>query len=68
MALDKDYLKAKIKQFDMHSKFGVNSVKRMHRNTSNEDDQKQFIPTKTILISFRASVLPQHIAINHVRI
>lgn len=40
----------------------------MNRKEIKEDGTRHYLPTKTILVIFRASVLPQYISINHVRI
>lgn len=66
--LDEEYLKAKIKQLDMHCKFDVDTVKRIHRKGTLEDGTKKLYPTKTVIVSFKSNVLPKYIAINHVRI
>lgn len=62
-----EFLKNKIQQFDMHCRFRVESVKRMHVKVTNADGSKTLNPTKTILVTFKASQLPNYISINHVR-
>lgn len=66
--LTEEYIKQKIQPFDMHCHFEIESVKRMHRKEQLQDGTRNFIPTRTIFISFRASTLPKYISINHVRI
>lgn len=63
-----DYMKNKISYFDMHCKFVVDTVKRMHRKAQDSEGEKKLIPTKTVLVIFKASSLPKYISINHVRI
>lgn len=65
---DEEYIKQKICQFDMHCKFSVETVKRMHVKENNTDGTKKLIPTRTVLVVFKSQVLPKYICINHVRI
>lgn len=66
--LDENYIKGKIKPFDMHCKFTVDTVKRLNFKQTNENGEKIFKPSKTILVILRAQQLPKYISINHVRI
>lgn len=59
-------IKQKIKEYDMHCKFTVDFVKRIHKKITNPDNTTKLVPTKTILVSFRCQNLPKYIAINHV--
>uniref|UniRef100_A0A6P7GSP1 Uncharacterized protein LOC114341706 n=1 Tax=Diabrotica virgifera virgifera TaxID=50390 RepID=A0A6P7GSP1_DIAVI len=52
----------------MHCKFSVEAVKRMNRKVVKQDGTKEYVPTKTFFVTFKASRLPQYICINHVRI
>lgn len=68
LQFDDEYVKNKIKTFDSHCTFTVESVKRLHRKENDENGKIQLKPTKTILVVFKAPCLPNYIAINHVRI
>lgn len=59
------FLEEKIKPFDLHSKFSVAYVKRINRKKI-EGGIKEFIPTRSIIVSFKSQQLPKYIAINHV--
>lgn len=66
--LTEEYIGKKIKQFDMHCKFTVETVKRLHYKAVNEEGFKILKPSKTILVEFKSQHLPKYISINHVRV
>lgn len=61
-----EQLKNSIKEYDMHCKFTVESVKRFNRKETLSDGTTKLSPTKTILINFKSQSLPKCITINHV--
>uniref|UniRef100_A0A6P7F463 Uncharacterized protein LOC114325718 n=1 Tax=Diabrotica virgifera virgifera TaxID=50390 RepID=A0A6P7F463_DIAVI len=64
-----EYIKNKIKQYDMHCKFEVVSVRRINRKVEKHIEDKTIIdkvPTKSCIINFKAQTLPKYITINKV--
>ncbi|CAH1971561.1 unnamed protein product [Acanthoscelides obtectus] len=69
ISVDKDlsdeYLLERIKPFDSHCIFSVDSVKRMHRKSDQNGDIK-YLPINKVVVTFQAQELPKRVAINHV--
>lgn len=61
-----EYLKNKITLYDFHSKFEVENVKRMTRKIVDDNNSVQYVPTQTIMVTFKCQTLPKYVAINHV--
>ncbi|XP_074029634.1 uncharacterized protein [Leptinotarsa decemlineata] len=62
-----EYIKNKIKPFDMHCNFQVENVRRMNKKIT-KDNKTEYVATKLCIITFRSQVLPKYISINRVRI
>lgn len=70
--VDEDYseeqLKNKIKPFDSHCNFTLESVKRIMKKTFNEQTKESNLsPSKTVIVTFNSQILPQYVAMSHVR-
>lgn len=66
--LSEETLKSKIKQFDSHCNFTVYSVRRITKAIIDpKDQQKKRIDTKSVIVTFKCSILPKYVAIGHVR-
>lgn len=66
--LEEDYLKNKIKMFDLHCKFEVISVNRIKKYIiDKETKEKKLSNTKSVIVTCRTQILPKYIAIGHVR-
>ncbi|XP_050497246.1 uncharacterized protein LOC126878530 [Diabrotica virgifera virgifera] len=60
-----EYLKNKIKKFEIYSNFEVVNVSRINRETVT-DDKINYVPTKSCVVSFKTQVLPKYVTINKV--
>lgn len=60
-----EYIKNKIKKYDMHCNFEVLNVKRINRKIINEG-KVEFVPTKSCIVSFKSQTLPKYVTINKV--
>lgn len=60
-----EYIKNKIKPLDHHCKFDVVNVKRVNRKVTTED-KIEYVPTQTIIVTFKAQTLPKYVLINKV--
>ncbi|CAH1110394.1 unnamed protein product [Psylliodes chrysocephalus] len=60
-----EYLKHNIREHDMHCKFSVDSAKRFSRKIT-ENNATKFVPTQTVLVTFKSQTLPKYLEINHV--
>lgn len=66
--LDNDTLKNKIKQFDAHCNFTILYVQRITKTAIDEiTNQKKYINTRAVIVTFKTQTLPKYIAIGHVR-
>lgn len=61
-----EYIKQNIKEHDLHCKFSIDSVKRLSRKEITQDQPDKYVPTKTVLVTFKSQNLPKYIEINHV--
>lgn len=70
-----EFLKQNIKPFDMHSIFSVKDVQRVTFKELNQDKQPvvdnngqiKRVPGRTIIVTFNSQILPEYVAIGHVR-
>ncbi|KAG5878811.1 hypothetical protein JTB14_034343 [Gonioctena quinquepunctata] len=63
-----EYIEGKMKPFDMHCRFKVEYVQRMHVEDDRVDGTETLIPTETILVVFNSQQISKYITNNHLRI
>lgn len=63
--ISEEYLKTRIKPFDMHCNFTIANVHRIHRK-QNDRETKEYLPTTSVIVTFKSQQLPKYVSINHV--
>ena len=67
--LSEDTIKNKIKQFDYHSNFEIEAVRRITKTIlDKETKEKKVVKTGSVIVTFRAQNLPKYVAMGHVRV
>lgn len=61
-----EYIKTNIKEHGLHCRFKVESTKRLSRKVILPNQTVKYVPTGTILVTFKSQTLPKYIEINHV--